>query len=171
MRAKRLALAAALLFSLGLSSGEAAEIGYPQAAPRFTLNVPETWKPVFRGESLTLLPIPEDGFIIQVNQQPSSAEDVLDELTKRVAAEMQFSEIKLGRDSEAENEHGVECTMIISSGKAGPVDVTLTVIAFTLVDETEQHFTIQSAGPAELNQKHKAVLLGLVDSIKPIEQK
>ena len=48
--------------------------------------------------------------------------------------------------------------MMTSTGKSGGVEVVITVAAFTLDDE--QHFTIQSAGPAALNQKHKAVLLG-----------
>ena len=167
MQVKRFAIAVALL-SLGSALVHAEEVAFPEQTPRFTINVPETWKPVFRSGSLTLLPIPEDGFIIQVNQQPAAAEELLDKLTERIASELQFTEIKLGRDSEAENEHDVECTMMTSTGRSGGVDVVVTVVAFTLEDE--QHFTIQSAGPAELNQKHKAVLLGIVDSIKPIEE-
>ncbi len=169
MRRKKFAgFALAALLSLGISPLAAKEIGYPQHAPHFTIDVPDTWKPVFRQDSLTLLPMPEDGFIIQVNQQPSAAEELLDKLTERIAAQMQFSDIKIGRDSEAENQHEVECTMMTSTGRSGGVDVAVTVVAFTLEDE--KHFTIQSAGPTELNQKHKAVLLGLIDSIKPIEQ-
>lgn len=147
---------------------DAKEIGYPQAAPQFTINMPDTWKPVLREDSLTLLPIPEDGFVIQVNQQPAAAEELLDKLTERIAGQMQFTEIKLGKESEAENQHDVECTMMTSTGKSGGVDVVVTVVAFTLEDD--RYFTIQSAGPAALNQKHKAVLLGIIDSIKPTEQ-
>ena len=168
MRVKRFALAAAVLLSLGTSPADAKDVAFPQQAPRFTLTVPDSWKPVFRGESLTLLPIPEDGFIIQVNQQPAAAEELLDKLTERIAAEMQFSEIKLGRASEAENQQEIEFAMMTSTGKSAGVDVVVTVAAFTLEDE--KHFTIQSAGPAELHQKHKGVLLGVVDSIKPLEQ-
>jgi hypothetical protein len=105
---------------------------------------------------------------VQVNQQPAAAEELLGKLTERIAAEMQFSEIKLGRDSEAENQHEVECTMMTSTGKSGGVDVVVTVVAFTVGDD--KHFTLQSAGPAALNQKHKAVLLGLIDSIKPVAE-
>ena len=168
MRVRCLAVGAAVLLSLGILPANAKDVAYPQEAPRFTIAVPDSWKPVFRGESLTLLPIPEDGFIIQVNQQPAPAEELLDKLTERIAAEMQFSEIKLGRASEAENEQEVEFAMMTSTAKSAGVDVVVTVAAFTLEDE--KHFTVQSAGPAELHQKHKAVLLGIVDSIKPIEQ-
>ena len=168
MLAKYLATAAAILLAGGTATTNAKDVGYPQQAPRFTMAVPETWKPVFREDSLTLLPIPEDGFVIQVNQQPAAAEELLDKLTERIASQMQFTEIKLGKDSEAENQHEIEFTMMTSSGKSGGVDVVITVVAFTLGDE--KHFTIQSAGPAALNQKHKGVLLGLVDSIKPIEE-
>ncbi|HSH37452.1 MAG TPA: hypothetical protein VK993_01595, partial [Chthoniobacterales bacterium] len=96
------------------------------------------------------------------------AHELLDKLTERIATEMQFTAIRLGRESEAENQHDVECTMMTSTGSSGGVDVVITVIAFTLGDE--KHFTVQSAGPAALNQKHKAVLLGIIDSIKPIEE-
>ena len=168
MRAKCLPAIVAVVVLCGFARADAKEVGYPQQAPRFTIVVPETWKPVFRDDSLTLLPIPEDGFVIQVNQQPSAAEELLDKLTERIAAQMQFTEIKLGKDSEAENQHEVECTMMTSTGKSGGVDVVITAVAFTLDDE--QHFTIQSAGPAALAQKHKGVLLGLIDSIKPIEE-
>jgi hypothetical protein len=168
MRAQTFALTAVALLSLGISPLAAKEVAFPQQEPRFTIEVPDTWKPVFREGSLTLLPIPEDGFLIQVNQQPAAAQELLDKLTERIAAQMQFSEIKLGRESEAETEHDVECAMITSSGKSGGVDVVVTVVAFTLEDD--RHFTIQSAGPAGLNQKHKGVLLGIVDSIKPIEE-
>ena len=167
MRAKYLATAAAVLLACGTAT-EAKDVGYPQQAPRFTMAVPETWKPVYREDSLTLLPVPEDGFVIQVNQQPAAAEELLAKLTERIASQMQFSEIKPGRASEAENQHEIEFTMMTSTGKSGGVDVVITVVAFTLDDE--QHFTIQSAGPAALNQKHKFVLLGLVDSIKPVEE-
>ena len=168
MRAKWFAGVVALLVLASVRVADAAEVGYPQQAPLFTIAVPETWKPVFRGDSLTLLPIPEDGFVIQVNQQPSAAGELLGKLTERIASEMQFSEIKLGEDSEADNQHDVECTMMTSTGKSGGVDVVITVVAFTLDDE--KHFTIQSAGPAALNQKHKVALLGIIDSIKPIEE-
>ena len=167
MRAKLLAGVVALL-ALGASVADANEVGYPQQAPLFTIAVPDTWKPVFRQDSLTLLPIPEDGFVIQVNQQPSAAEELLGKLSERIAGQMQCTEIKLGKESEAENQHDVECTMMTSTGKSGGVDVVITVVAYTLDDE--KHFTIQSAGPAALNQKHKGVLLGIVDSIKPIEE-
>ena len=163
MRAKRFTVAFLLLASIATSVG--GEVPYPQEAPRFSILVPDTWKPVFRGDSLTLLPIPEDGFLIQVNQQPDDAEDVLPELTKRIAAQMQITELKLGDDSEAENQHDVECTMMTSAGNSAGVNVVITVAAFTLEDD--RHFTIQSAGPAALNQKHKGVLLGIIDSIKP----
>ena len=168
MCVKCLATAAAVIMSVGIATAQSTHVGYPQQAPLFTIAVPETWKPVYRGDGLTLLPIPEDGFIIQVNQQPAAAEELLDKLTERIANEMQFTEIKLGRESEAENQHDVECTMMTSTGRSGGVDVVITVVAFTLDDE--KHFTIQSAGPAALNQKHKGVLLGLVDSVKPTEE-
>ena len=168
MRAKYLVAAVALVLACGTSATKAKDIGYPQQKPLFTIAVPENWKPVFRDDSLTLLPMPEDGFVIQVNQQPSAAEELLGKLTERIAREMQFTAIKLGKESEAENQHEVECTVMTSTGQSGGVDVVITVIAFTLDDE--KHFTIQSAGPAALNQKHKSVLLGLVDSIKPIEE-
>ena len=169
MAAPRLVFSlATLLLSLGLCVADAKDVAFPEQAPRFTMAVPDTWKAVFRGESLTLLPIPEDGFIIQVNQQPAAAEELLDKLTERIAAEKQFSDTKLGRASEAENEHDVEFAVMTSTGKSGSVDVVVTVAAFTL--DGEQHFTIQSAGPAELNQKHQFVLLGLADSVKPIAE-
>ena len=167
MRSKQVAIAATLLLSLGIAKTDAAEVAYPQQAPQFTIDVPETWKPVFRGDSLTLLPIPEDGFLIQVNEQPADAEDLLAELTKKVAAQMQLTDLKLGEDSEAENQHDVDCTMMTSTGSSAGVNVVITVAAFTLEDD--RHFTIQSAGPAELNQKHKGALLGIIDSIKPVE--
>ena len=167
MRAKLHAGVVALLVFAGASMADASDISYPLQAPVFTIAVPESWKPIFREDSLTLLPIPEDGFVIQVNQQPSGAEELLDKLTERIATQMQFTEMKLGKISEAENQHKVECTMMTSTGNSGGVPVVITVIGFTLEDE--KHFTIQSAGPAALNQKHKAVLLGIVDSIKPIE--
>ena len=168
MGVKPLAVATAMLLSLGLSGVVAKEVSYPQDAPQFSVVVPDTWKPVFRDDSLTLLPIPEDGFVIQVNQQPAAAEDLLGKLTERIAAQMQFDQLKLGRDSEAENQHDIECTMMTSTGKSAGVDVVITVVAFTLEDE--KHFTIQSAGPVELNRKHKGVLLDLIDSIKPLAQ-
>lgn len=168
MRMKQLSLAAALLLCAFVAAAPSAEIPYPQQAPRFTINVPETWKPVFRGDSLTLLPIPEDGFLIQINQQPAEAEDLLPELTKRIAAQLQLTEVKIGKDSEAENQHDVECTMMTSIAGAADAQVIITVAAFTLEDD--RHFTIQSVGPAALNQKHKGVLLGIIDSIKPIEE-
>ena len=168
MRAKYLVTAAAVLLACGTSNADVKDVAYPEQAPRFTMAVPETWKPVFRDDSLTLLPIPEDGFVIQVNRQPAAAEELLGKLTERIASQMQFTEIKLGKDSEAENQHNIEFAMMTSAGKSGGVDVVITVVAFTLDDE--QHYTIQSAGPAPLNQKHKFVLLGIVDSVKPIEE-
>ena len=168
MRANYLVTAAAVLLACGALTASAKDVAFPQQAPLFTTAVPDTWKPVFRDDSLTLLPMPEDGFVIQVNQQPSAAEELLGQLTKRIATQMQFAEIKLGKDSEAENQHEIEFTMMTSAGKSGGVDVVITVIACTLDDE--KHFTIQAAGPAALSQKHKGVLLGLVDSIKPIEE-
>lgn len=164
MRAKEI-VAGVLLLLVGSATAGAKEVPYPQEAPHFSIVVPDNWKPVFRGDSLTVLPIPEDGFLIQVNQQPGDAEDVLPELTKRIAAQMQITDLKLGDDSEAENQHDVDCTMMTSVGNSAGVNVVITVAAFTLDDD--RHFTIQSAGPAELNQKHKPVLLGLIDSIKP----
>ena len=165
MRVRYLVSAVAVLVVSGVRAIEAEDIAYPPQAPSFTLTAPANWKAVFRDDSLTLLPLPEDGFVIQVNQQPAAADELLDNLTERIAAQMEFSQIKLGKDSEAENQHDVECTMRTSTGVSGGVDVVITVVAFTLEDE--KHFTIQSAGPAALNQKHKGVLLGLVDSIKP----
>ena len=168
MRGKAITIAAATLLSFFTQLAAAKEVPYPQEAPRFTIEVPDTWKPVYRGDSLTVLPIPEDGFLIQINQQPAEAEDLLPELTKRIAAQMQLSDVKIGEDSEAENQHDVECTMMTSSGSSAGVHVVITVAAFTLEDD--RHFTIQSAGPAELNQKHKRVLLGIIDSIKPTSE-
>ena len=165
MLPKRLALAAALLLAASIAQVDGREVPYPQQGAHFSIEVPETWKPVFRGDSLTLLPMPEDGFLIQVNQQPADAEDVLPELTKRIAAQMQVTDVKLGEESEAENQHDVDCTMMSSTGNSAGVPVVVTVAAFTLEDD--RHFTIQSAGPAALNEKHKAVLLGVIDSIKP----
>lgn len=165
MRAKYLAAVAAALMAGAPPTTFAKDVAFPQQIPRFTMAVPETWKPVIREDSLTLLPIPEDGFVIQVNQQPAAAEELIARLTERIASQMEFTEIKLGEDSEAENQHEVEFTMMTSAGKSGGVDVVITVVAFTLGDE--QHFTLQSAGPAALNQKHKGALLGIIDSIKP----
>jgi stress-induced morphogen len=167
MRGKAITTAAAMLLLLSVCSATlcAREVPYPQEAPRFTIQVPETWKPVYRGDSLTVLPMPEDGFLIQVNQQPADAEDLLPELTKKIAQQMQVTELKVGDDSEAENQHDVDCTMMASVAKSGDVKIVITVAAFTLADD--RHFTVQSVGPAELNQKHKGVLLGIIDSIKP----
>jgi hypothetical protein len=103
-----------------------------------------------------------------VNQQPASAEDLLKELTERIAAQMQLTDLKLGKDSEAENQHDVECAMMTSAGRAAGAGVVITVAAFTL--EEEKHFTIQSAGSTVLNEKHKAALLGIIDSIKPVAE-
>lgn len=168
MRGKSIIPAVAMLLCFFTHHAAAKEIPYPQEAPRFTIEVPDTWKPVYRGDSLTVLPIPEDGFLIQINQQPAEAEDLLPELTKKIAAQMQLGDVKIGEDSEAENQHDVDCTMMTSVGSSAGVSVVITVAAFTLEDD--RHFTVQSAGPADLNQKYKSVLLGIIDSIKPIAE-
>ncbi len=170
MRVRRFRVMAALLLVSAAAQLRAADVIYPPAAPRFTVSIPETWKPVFGGRSLTLLPIPEDGFVIQIDQHPAAAEDLLDELTEQIAAQMQFTEVKLGKASEAENQHDIDCTMMTSTGRSADVDVVVTVVAFTVEHDTETHFTLQAVGPAALTQKHKTALLGVIDSIKPLKK-
>lgn len=163
---RSLAMGAALLSYGAISHAE--EIGYPKDVPRFTFQAPEGWRIIFRNDSLTLLPEPEDGFVVQVHEQPAAAQEILPQLARRVAEQMKLIDVQIGAASEAENEHDVECTVLTSIGHAGEETAVVTLIAFSIEDE--RHFTIQSAGAASLNKKHHMALLSLADSIKPIEE-
>lgn len=162
----RRSLAAALLLSLFVHEAtRAAEVAYPKEHAQFTIQVPDGLNPIYRDDSLVLLPTPEDGFVIQVNEQPAAASKVLGALTERVATQMKLTDLVLGTASEAENQHEIECTVMTSTGKADGVPIVITIVAFSIEDE--KHFTIQSVGTAELNKKHSGELLDIVDSIRP----
>jgi hypothetical protein len=163
----RCALTVAMLLLLMAAPLSAAEATYPKESPRFSIQVPEGLKPIYRGDSLVLLPIPEDGFLIQVNKQPAAAQKALRAITERVASEMKLTDMEIGTPSEAENAQEVECTVITSTGKADGVPVVITVVAFSIEDE--KNFTIQSVGSADVNKKHGFELLNIIDSIKPLE--
>ena len=143
----------------------AAEATYPKDAPRFSIEVPDGFKPIYRADSLVLLPIPEDGFLIQINEQPAAAEEALPKITEGIATQLKLTDLKLGTPSEAENQHEVECTVMTSTGKADGAEIVVTVVAFSIEDE--RHFTLQSVGAADLNRKHGSSLLNVADSIKP----
>jgi hypothetical protein len=162
----RRSFAVVVLLSLFLG-GEtrAAGVGYPEKDSQFTIKVPEGLKPIYRDDSLVLLPVPEDGFVIQVNEQPAAAAKVLGALTERVATQMKLTGLVLGAASQAENQHEVECTVMTSTGKADGLPIVITIVAFSIEDE--KHFTIQSVGTAELNKKHSGQLLDIVDSVEP----
>jgi hypothetical protein len=162
----RRSLSAAMLLSLLLQGTlAAAEVAYPKENAQFTIQVPDGLKPIYRDDSLVLLPTPEDGFVIQVNEQPAAASKVLGALTERVATQMKLTDLVLGTASDAENQQEVECTVMTSTGRADGVPIVITIVAFSIEDE--KHFTIQSVGTAELNKKHSGELLDIVDSIKP----
>lgn len=49
MNATSLAIVAVtLVSSLGTALAEPRQVAYPQAGPQFTVEVPDTWKPVYR---------------------------------------------------------------------------------------------------------------------------
>ena len=143
----------------------AAETTYPQQDAQFSIQVPERLKPIYREDSLVLLPIPEDGFLIQVHEQPAAAGKSLGPITERIAAQMKLSDLELGTAAAAENQHEVECTIMTSTAQADGKSIVITVVAFSIEDE--KHFTIQSVGASDLNKKHSGELLNIVDSIKP----
>ena len=145
----------------------AAEAVYPKDAPQFSIEVPEGFKRIYRDDSLVLLPIPEDGFLIQINEQPAAAGEALPKITEGIATQLKMTDLKLGTPSEAENQHEIECTVMTSTGNADGKPIVVTVVAFSIEDE--KHFTVQSVGAADLNKKHSFQLLNVVDSIKPAE--
>lgn len=153
-----------LVGAAGPSRG--AEVFFPKAAPQFSIVLPQGWKAVLRDDNLTLLPDPEDGFVMQVNEQPAEATDVLEDLTKRIATQMNLINLKLGDSSDAENEYDVELNVLTSRARAEETEVVITVVAFSTGDE--RHFTVQSVGAVALNQRHNAELLAMMDSIKPL---
>lgn len=160
------ALLILLLFISGTTTRlEAAEVSFPKAGPQFTIEVPKNWKAIFRGDNLTLLPDPEDGFVMQINEQPAEATDLLEQLTERIATRMNLSKLEIGNSSDAENEHDVELEVLISRARAQETEVVITVVAFSIGDE--RHFTVQCIGAVALKQKHNAELLAMMDSIKP----
>lgn len=159
--------AAALLLVTATDHLMGAEATYPQDSPQFSIEVPQGFKPVYRDDSLVLLPIPEDGFLIQINQQPAAAAEALPKITEAIATQLKLTDLKLGTPSEAENQHEVECTVMTSTGNADGAPIVVTVVAFSIEDE--KHFTVQSVGAADLNKKHSFQLLNVVDSIKPVE--
>lgn len=155
-----------LVLAGGTAPSIATEILFPKDAPQFAMELAAGWKAVFRDDYLTLLPDPEDGFVMQVNEQPAEATDVLEELTKRIATQMNLINLKLGDSSDAENEYDVELNVLTSRARAEETEVVITVVAFSTEDE--RHFTVQSVGAVALNQRHTAELLAMMDSIKPL---
>ena len=157
---------AALFLALMLAPlARAADVSYPQEEAQFTIRVPDGLKPIYRDDSLVLLPVPEDGFVVQVNEQPAAATEALGGITERIATQMKLADLKLGTASKAKNQHDVECTVMTSTGKADGAPIVITLVAFSIEDE--KHFTIQSVGAADVNRKHSGQLLDIVDSIKP----
>ncbi|CAN5703019.1 hypothetical protein BH20VER1_BH20VER1_28740 [soil metagenome] len=158
------ALCVLLFFSLGAGGALLAEqVAFPQAQPRFTLDVPEGWQAEFRAETLTLRPKAVEGFTVEIKAEAAASDDALKELATRTAAELKLANPEIGTPAKAENQHGVAQTVLTSRANGG--EFALTLVAFTLGG---QQFVARSAGTAELNKKHAMDFLSVADSIKPV---
>lgn len=164
-----LVAAIALLFFAPATQLQAVEVFYPENDPQFSVVVPDGWNPVFRDDSLLLQPGKDDGFLIQINEQPAEAQKALPALSERVAGQLKLTDLEVGKRSEAENQHDVECTVVTSRGRTDKTEIVITMVAFSTDIEDERHFTLQSVGSAALNRKHGEALLSVIDSIKPVD--
>ena len=163
---KRVHAAVMLLLILATTHLHGAEANYPQNAPQFSIDVPDGFKPVYRDGSLVLLPIPEDGFVIQIDEQPAAAGEGLRNISEGIATQLKLTNLKPGTPSTAKNQHDIECTVMTSTGNADGREAVVTAVAFSIGDK--RHFTLHSVGAADLNKKHSWRLLNVADSIKPV---